>query len=105
MIGLSAHGWCIHNFHFKRKTGVGKNQVTVTVNTGGQRGKIFAMNNEFRSLPGVKIRYGQASGNQIQFELFTVQTKNRYDKAVECYSLMKIICSAGSTSRIIFKPV
>src|SRR6202035_1460915 len=41
----------------KKDLGFNKNQVmTVTVNTGeDERSKIFAMNNEFRSLPGVKI--------------------------------------------------
>ena len=40
----------------KKDLGFDKNQVmTVTVNTGeDERGKIFAMNNEFRNLPGVK---------------------------------------------------
>ena len=40
----------------KKDLGFNKDQVmTVTVNTGeDERGKIFAMNNEFRSLPGVK---------------------------------------------------
>ena len=40
----------------KKDLGFNKDQVmTVTVNTGeDERGKIYAMNNEFRSLPGVK---------------------------------------------------
>ena len=40
----------------KKDLGFSKDQVmTVIVNTGqDERGKIFAMNNEFRSLPGVK---------------------------------------------------
>ena len=77
----------------KKDLGFDKNQVmTVTVNTGeDERGKIFAMNNEFRSLPGVK---SVGTGNcypgsaNINLNLFSVQTKNGYvDKAVECYGI------------------
>jgi len=77
----------------KKDLGFNKNQVmTVTVNTGeDERGKIFAMNNEFRSLPGVKtVGTGNCyPGNpNLNLNLFTVQTKNGYvDKAVECYSI------------------
>ena len=40
----------------KKDLGFNKDQVmTVTVNTGeDEQGKIFAMNNEFRNLPGIK---------------------------------------------------
>ena len=73
--------------------GFNKDQVmTVTVNTGeDERGKIFAMNNEFRSMPGVK---GVGTGNcypgnaNINLNLFTVQTNTGHvDKAVECYNI------------------
>ena len=65
----------------KKDLGFNKNQVmTVTVNTGeDERGKIFAMNNEFRNMPGVKT---VGTGNSypgspnINLNLFTVQTKN-----------------------------
>jgi putative ABC transport system permease protein len=77
----------------KKDLGFNKNQVmTVTLNTGeDERSKIFAMNNEFRNLPGVKT---VGTGNcypgsaNINLNLFTVQTKNGYvDKAVECYAI------------------
>src|ERR1700676_1262716 len=77
----------------KKDLGFNKNQVmTVTVNTGeDERSKIFAMNNEFRKLPGVKI---VGTGNcypgnaNINLNLFTVQTNNGHvDKAVECYGI------------------
>ncbi|KAA9040902.1 FtsX-like permease family protein [Ginsengibacter hankyongi] len=77
----------------KKDLGFNKDQVmTVTVNTGeDERSKIYAMNNEFRSLPGVKIvgtgnSYpGSANSN---LNLFTVETKNGHvDKAIECYSI------------------
>ena len=66
--------------------------MTVTVNTGeDERGKIFAMNNEFRNLPGVKdVGTGNSypGAPNINLNLFTVQTKNGYvDKAVECYDI------------------
>ena len=66
--------------------------MTVMVNTGeDERSKIFAMNNEFRSLPGVKD-VGTAilipGAPNINLNLFTVETKTGYvDKAVECYSI------------------
>ena len=77
----------------KKNLGFDKNQVmTVTVNTGqDERGKINAMDNDFRSLPGIKT---VGTGNSypgsanINLNLFTVQTKNGYvDKAVECYAI------------------
>ena len=53
--------------------------------------KISAMNNDFRSLPGIKT---VGTGNcypgspNIDLNLFSVQTKNGYvDKAVECYGI------------------
>ena len=77
----------------KKDLGFNKDQVmTVTVNTGeDERSKIFAMNNELRSLPGVKT---VGTGNcypgspNINLNLFRVQTKTGYvDKAVECYGI------------------
>jgi len=77
----------------KKDLGFNKNQVmTVIVNTGeDERGKIFAMDNEFRSLPGVKT---VGTGNSypgspnVNLNLFTVETKNGFvDKAVECYNI------------------
>ncbi len=77
----------------KKDLGFSKEQVmTVTVNTGeDERSKIHAMNNDFRSLPGVKaVGTGNAypgSGN-ISLNLFTVESKNGYiDKGVECYQI------------------
>src|SRR6266480_1782206 len=77
----------------KKDLGFNKNQVmTVTVNTGeDERSKIFAMNNEFRNLPGIR---DVGSGNSypgapnVNLNLFSVETKNGYvDKAVECYGI------------------
>jgi putative ABC transport system permease protein len=77
----------------KKDLGFNKDQVmTVTVNTGeDERSKIYAMNNEFRRLPGVKA---VGTGNcypgsaNINLNLFTVETKNGHvDKAVECYGI------------------
>ncbi|HSN07774.1 MAG TPA: ABC transporter permease [Hanamia sp.] len=73
--------------------GFNKNQVmTVTVNTGeDERGKINAMDNDFRSLPGVKT---VGTGNSypgspnLNLNLFRVQTDSGYvDKAVNCYAI------------------
>ena len=73
--------------------GFDKSQVmTVTVNTGeDERPKINAMDNDFRSLPGVKV---VGTGNSypgsinLNLNLFRVQTDSGYvDKAVECYAI------------------
>ena len=77
----------------KKDLGFDKNQVmTVIVNTGeDERSKIFAMNNEFRNLPGVKdVGTGNSypGAPNVNLNLFTVETKNGYvDKAVECYNV------------------
>jgi ABC-type antimicrobial peptide transport system permease subunit len=77
----------------KKDLGFDKNQVmTITVNTGeDERGKIFALNNEFRSLPGIEtVGTGNAyPGNpNTNFNLFTIQTNNGHvDKAIECYGI------------------
>lgn len=77
----------------KKDLGFDKNQVmTVTVNTGeDERGKIAAMDNEFRSIPGIKM---VGTGNSypgspnLNLNLFTVQTNTGHtDKAVECYNI------------------
>jgi putative ABC transport system permease protein len=77
----------------KKDLGFDKNQLmTVIVNTGeDETHKIFAMNNDFRNIPGVKmVGSGNSypgSGN-INLNLFTVQTDNGYiDKAIETYSV------------------
>lgn len=73
--------------------GFNKDQVmTVTVNTGeDERSKIYAMNNEFRSLPGVKkvgTGYSYPGNANINLNLFTMETKTGHiDKAIECYSI------------------
>jgi putative ABC transport system permease protein len=73
--------------------GFNKNQVmTVIVNTGeDERSKINAMDNDFRSLPGVKT---VGTGNSypgspnLNLNLFRVQTDSGYvDKAVICYTI------------------
>ena len=77
----------------KKDVGFNKEQVmTVIVNTGqDERSKIFAMNNEYRNLPGIK-GVGAASsypgGPNLNLNLFTVETSKGYvDKAVECYGI------------------
>ena len=64
----------------KKDLGFNKDQVMmVTVNTGqDERGKIDAMNNDFRNLPGVKtVGTGNAypGSPNIGLNLFSVQTK------------------------------
>jgi putative ABC transport system permease protein len=66
--------------------------MTVTVNTGeDERGKIFAMNNESRGLPGIKeVGTGNSypGAPNVNLNLFTVETDSGHiDKAVECYSV------------------
>lgn len=87
--------WIVYaqlSFLRKKDVGFNKNQVMmVTVNTGeDERGKIFAMNNEFRSMPGVKdvgTANSYPGAPSINLNLFSVQTDSGYvDKAVECYS-------------------
>ncbi|HTQ28308.1 MAG TPA: FtsX-like permease family protein, partial [Puia sp.] len=77
----------------KMDLGFDKSQVmTVIVNTGeDERGKIYAMNNDLRRLPGVKA---VASGNcypgspNIDLSLFAVQTNTgTVNKAIECYGV------------------
>ncbi|MEO8416155.1 MAG: ABC transporter permease [Ginsengibacter sp.] len=77
----------------KKDLGFNKNQVmTITVNTGeDERGKIFAMDNEFRGVAGVKdVGTGNAypGSANTDLNLFSVQTNTGYvDKAVECYTI------------------
>jgi putative ABC transport system permease protein len=77
----------------KKDLGFDKNQVmTVTVNTGeDERPKINAMDNDFRSLPGVKtVGTGNSypGSSNLNLNLFRVQTDSGYvDKAVECYAI------------------
>lgn len=66
--------------------------MTVIVNTGqDERGKINAMDNDFRNLAGVKL-VGTGNcypgGTNINLNLFRVQTDSGFvDKAVECYAI------------------
>ncbi|HET9277665.1 MAG TPA: ABC transporter permease, partial [Flavitalea sp.] len=88
--------WVVYSqLSFLRKKDVGFNKeqvMTVIVNTGeDERSKIFAMNNEFRNLPGIK-EVGAANsypgGPNLNLNLFTVETSKGYvDKAVECYGI------------------
>ena len=77
----------------KKDLGFNKSQVmTVTVNTGeDERGKIYAMNNEFRNLPGIKdvgTAYSYPGAPNVNLNLFSVETKSGYvDKGVECYNI------------------
>ena len=77
----------------KKDVGFNKEQVMmVTINTGeDERSKIFAMNNELRNLPGVKVvgtgnNYPGSPG--IGLNLFTVQTNTGHtDKGINCYGV------------------
>ena len=77
----------------KKDLGFNKDQVmTVTMNTGeDERGKISAMNNEFRSLSGIKeVGTGNSypGSPNLNLNLFHIQTNTGYvDKAVECYGI------------------
>jgi putative ABC transport system permease protein len=73
--------------------GFNKDQVmTVTINTGeDERSKIFAMNNDFRNLPGIQA-VGAANSYpgspNINLNLFNVQTNTGHvDKAIESYGI------------------
>jgi len=88
--------WVVYaQLSYLRKVDLGfnKNEVMmVTINTGeDERGKIFAMNNDLRRLPGIKqVGTGNSypGAPSINLNLFTVQTKNGYvDKGVECYAI------------------
>ena len=76
-----------------KDVGFNKNEVmTVTVNTGeDERSKINAMDNDFRSLPGVKtVGTGNSypGSTNLNLNLFRVQTDSGYvDKAVNCYAI------------------
>ena len=77
----------------KKDLGFDKNQVmTVTVNTGqDETSKIYAMNNEFRTVPGVQS-VGAANSYpgaaNINLNLFIVQTDTGWiNKTIECYTI------------------
>lgn len=76
-----------------KDVGFNKNQVmSITVNTGeDERGKINAMDNDFRSIAGVKnVGTGNnyPSSPNLNLNLFRVQSDSGYvDKAVNCYSI------------------
>ncbi len=77
----------------KQDLGFNKEQVMkVTLNTGeDERSKILAMDNEFKTIPGIKTvgtanNYPGSPG--INLNLFTVQTNTGHvDKAIECYGI------------------
>jgi len=77
----------------KKDLGFNKDQVmTIIVNTGeDERGKIYAMDNELRNLPGIKdvgTANSYPGAPNVNLNLFIVETKNGYiNKAVECYSI------------------
>ncbi|MFL5772466.1 MAG: ABC transporter permease [Flavisolibacter sp.] len=77
----------------KKDVGFNKDQVMmVTINTGeDERSKIFAMNNEFRNLSGIRdVGTGNSypGSKNTNLNLFTVETDSGYtDKAVECYGI------------------
>ncbi len=88
--------WVVYTqLSYLRKIDLGFNKeevMTVVINTGeDERSKIFAMNNDLRALPDVKmVGTGNASpgAGNISLNLFSVETKNgNVDKAVECYAI------------------
>ena len=88
--------WVVYSqLSYLRKVDLGFNKdevMMVTINTGeDERGKIFAMNNELRGLPGVKqVGTGNSypGAPSINLNLFTVQTNTGWvDKGVECYAI------------------
>ena len=88
--------WVVYSqlSYLRRKDlGLNKDQViTVTLNTGeDERPKISAMNNEFRSLPGIRdVGTGNSypGSPNANLNLFSVESKNGYvDKGVETYGI------------------
>ncbi len=88
--------WVVHNqltYLSKKDLGFNKDQVmTVTVNTGeDERNKIFSMNNDFRSLQGIKsvgTAYGYPGAPNVSMNVFSVETKTGYvEKSIECYGV------------------
>ncbi len=77
----------------KKDLGFNKDEVmTVTINTGeDERPKISAMNNEFRSLSGIKeVGTGNSypGSPNLNLNLFHIQTNTGYvDKGIECYAI------------------
>ena len=77
----------------QKDLGFKKEQVmTVTINTGeDERSKILAMNNELRTLPGVKeVGTGNSypGAANMNLNLFSVESKNGFvEKGIECYGI------------------
>ena len=88
--------WVVYSqLNYVRKKDLGFDQgrvMTVTVNTGqDERGKIAAMNNDFRSIPNVKL---VGTGNafpgdpNLSLNLFSVETgTGNVEKGIECYAI------------------
>jgi putative ABC transport system permease protein len=88
--------WVVYSqLNYVRKKDLGFNQehvMTVTVNTGqDERGKIAAMNNDFRSIPNIKL---VGTGNafpgdpNLNLNLFSVETSTgNIEKGIECYAI------------------
>lgn len=88
--------WVVYNqlsYLRKKDLGFSKEQVmTVTVNTGeDERNKIFAMNNDFRSQPGIKsvgTAYGYPGSPNLSMSVFSMETKTGFvERSVECYGV------------------
>lgn len=77
----------------KKDLGFDKAKVMmVTINTGeDERSKIFALNNELRSQPGIhQVGTGNSypGSSNANLNLFSVQTKNGFiEKGIECYAI------------------
>ncbi len=77
----------------KKDLGFNKDQVmTIVVNTGqDERSKIYALNNELRSMPDIKsvgTGFSYPGSGNINFNLFSVEgNKGFVEKGIDCYNI------------------